>query len=73
MGEEKVFWDNLQNFVNIAYGHYFGKIYQINAFSQYDADDLIEALKKSVDYDEFFADKPDIKFKRRVKMTFKDA
>jgi hypothetical protein len=72
-GEEKVFWDNLQNFVSIAYGHYFGNIYPINAVSQYDADDLIEALKKSIDYDEYFVDKPDIKFTRRGKMTFKEA
>lgn len=72
-GEEKVFWENLQDFVNVAYGHYFGSPYPIDAISQYDADDLINALKKSVDYDEYFADKLDVKHKRRKCMSFKDA
>ena len=72
-GEEKEFWDNLQNFINTAHGYYFGGIFPINAFTQYDADDLIAALNKSIDYDEYFADKLDLKLIRRGKMTFKEA
>ncbi len=73
VGEEKAFWDNLQSFVNVAYGHYFGGIFPIDTTAIADADDLIEELKKSIDYDEYFADKLDIKLDRKFNMTFKDA
>lgn len=72
-GAEKTFWENLQKFVNIIYWHYFEGPFPINVVSEYDADDLIVALKKAVDYDEYFEDKQAEKLQRRMQMTFGDA
>ena len=72
-GEDKVFWDNLQNFVDVAYRHYFGEPYPIEAISEYDAEALVDALKKSVDYDEYFSNRPQELFQRICQMKFADA
>jgi hypothetical protein len=72
-GKEIDFWADLQEFVNIVYGHYFGSIYPIESITERGADDLVEALKKSVDYDDFFEEKQSEKFNRRMKMKYRDA
>jgi len=72
-GEEKKFWVNLQEFVNISYGHLFDGIFPIESTSEGDVDELIEALKKAIDYDQYFKDKQSDKYNRRLKMKFKDA
>lgn len=72
-GEEKKFWNNLQEFVNTAYGHLFGGIFPIESTSVGDVDELIEALKKAIDYDQYFKDKQSDKFDRRLKMKYRDA
>lgn len=69
IGEEKKFWDNLQEFVNIAYGHLFGDIFPIESTSVGDVDELIEALKKAVNYDQYFKDKKSDMFKRKSNQT----
>ena len=71
-GEDKVFWKNLQEFVNIIHKYHFGSISPLE-ISPNAAEDLIEALKKSVDYDDYFEDKQGEKYTRWEQMRFKDA
>lgn len=72
-GKEIEFWADLQEFVNIVYGYYFGSIYPIKSITERGVDDLVEALKKSVDYDDYFEDKQSEKLNRRMTMKYRDA
>ncbi len=72
-GEEKLFWDNLQEFVDIIHDYYFDGPYPLEVVPQYDTPDLVEALKKSIDYDDYFKSKLSEKISRQQKMRFKDA
>ena len=72
-GEEKLFWDNLKKFVDIIHDYYFGGPYPLEVVPKYDTPDLIEALKKSIDYDDYFNTKLSEKFSRNQQMRFKDA
>jgi DNA-binding XRE family transcriptional regulator len=53
-GSDQGFLQDLQEFANIAHEHAVGGPYPIDAVTQYDADDLVTALKKAVAFDEYF-------------------
>jgi hypothetical protein len=71
--EIKKFWDALQEFVNKVHEHYLGGIMPLDAFNPKGANDVVEALKKAVHYDEYFNDKLGLKLEAQKKMRFKDA
>lgn len=71
-GEEKEFWNNLQDFVNNIYSYFFGSIYPIESITEAGVDELIESLKKAIDYDAYFEDKQSEKFHRRTQMKYTD-
>ena len=72
-GEETKFWNNLQKFIDIIHNHYIGGPYSIDVVPQYDTPDLIEALKRSVDYDDYFQNNLQKKLIRENKMRYRDA
>jgi hypothetical protein len=53
-GSDLAFLRDLKEFANIAHEHTVGGPYPIDAVTQYDADDLVKALKKAVVFDEYF-------------------
>lgn len=73
-GEDKIFWSNLQEFVNRIYEHYIGGVFPLVAFSDSGANELVEALKKAINYDDCLEDKPPgLKSDERKRMRYKDA
>lgn len=72
-GEIDKFWDTLQEFVNKLHDYYLDGILPLNAHNPDGADELVETLKKAVHYEDYFNDKPDLKFSERSRMRFKDA
>lgn len=67
------FWRDLQEFVNRVYDHYFGGPFPLDAVNMYNAEDLVDALKKSVHYDDYFKDKGRQKMEEGNRMRYKDA
>ncbi len=67
------FWADLQEFVDRIHRHYLDGPFPLDAVNMYNAEDLVQALKKSVDYDDYFEDKGGQKLERRNQMRYKDA
>lgn len=72
-GEIDKFWNALEEFVDRLYNRYFGTCLPLDAANPYNAQDLVEALKKSVHYDDYFKDKPKQKLEEQNRMRYKDA
>lgn len=68
------FWSSLQEFVDKLNRHYFGGVFPLDAVNATGAEELVRALKKSVDWDDYFKDKPREKLDRRTyKMRYRGA
>lgn len=67
------FWRDLEEFVNRVNTHYFERPFPINAVNMYNAQNLVQALKKAVHYDDCFRGKGRQKLEERNKMRYKDA
>lgn len=67
------FWIALKEFTDKIYRHYHNCPFVLDPVNMYNARDLIEALKKSVHYDDYFKGKGRQKLEERDKMRFKDA
>ena len=72
-GAIEQFWSDLQEFIDRIHNRYCGGVFPIDAVNMYNAQDLVETLKKSVHYDDYFSDKLKLKFGERERMRFKDA
>ena len=71
--DEELFWEDLRKIVDIFHSHYCNGMYPINAVTQYDAEDMVVALKKAVDYDTYFSNRTEEKIERRRLMEYEDA
>jgi len=66
------FWDNLRELVDRVHKHYFGRILG-DVVNPTSAEDLVEALKRAVDWGDYFHKNPLLASDRLPKMRYKDA
>jgi hypothetical protein len=67
------FWRDLEEFVNRVNKHYFERPFPIDAVNMYNAENLVQALKKGVHYDDYFMGKGRQKLEEQSRMRYKDA
>jgi hypothetical protein len=75
-GEDEIFWDNLQKFVDKIYGHCFNEACPLDVTALNGAEALVDALKKAVHYDDCYDECLNNMPQRltdRREMRFKDA
>lgn len=67
------FWNSLQEFVDRIHRYYFQGPFPLDAVNIYNAQDLVQALKKAVHYDDYFRAKGRLKLDESKKMRYRDA